>query len=109
MDMQNIDNDLQVGPQKKFPLQGNSVGQPLNGKSTKQRNSPCDNEFAATYKSVANIFNFSMHTFPFKVSFEQVGFSGSVLPQVPRGCSLMLIEDLSSFKAFLAVGSRAVK
>lgn len=96
-------------PKKNFPCKENSLGPPLNGQSTKQRNLPCDNEFAATYKSVANIFNFSMHTFPFKVSFEQVGFSGSVLRQVPRGCSLMLNEDLSSFRAFLAVGSRGVK
>lgn len=51
----------------------------------------------------------SSHTFPVRVILAQVGFSGSVLPQVPRGYSLTVNEALSSFNAFLAVGSRVVK
>lgn len=43
------------------------------------------------------------------VIFEQVGFSGSVLPHVPRLYSLDVKEDLWSFSAFLAVGSRVVR
>lgn len=48
-------------------------------------------------------------TLPVSVIFAQVGFSGSILPQVPIGYSLIVNEALSSFNASLAVGSRAVK
>lgn len=55
------------------------------------------------------IDDFCLRTFPVRVSFEQVGFSGSMSPQVPSGNSLRVKDDLSSFSASLAVGSSAVK
>ncbi|XP_030940746.1 cysteine-rich repeat secretory protein 38-like [Quercus lobata] len=39
----------------------------------------------------------------------QLGFSGSIFPQVPREYSLTVNEDLSSFIASLADGSKVVK
>ena len=48
-------------------------------------------------------------TFPVSVILAQEGSSGSMLPQVPIGYSLIVKEDLWSFNALLAVGSRVVK
>lgn len=56
------------------------------------------------------MIHFSLQrTFPVSVILAQAGFSGSLSPQVPRGYSLIASEDLLSFNAFLAVGSRVVK
>jgi len=50
-----------------------------------------------------------VRTFPVRVIFAQEGFSGSIFPHVPIGNSLMANEDLWSFRALAAVGSRVVK
>jgi len=60
-------------------------------------------------KSASDDCRSTNFNFPVRVSFEQVGFSGSIFPHVPRGNSLRVKEVLSSSSASLAVGSRVVR
>lgn len=60
-------------------------------------------------KSASGDWRSTNFNFPLRVSFAQVGFSGSIFPHVPRGNSLRVKEVLSSASASRAVGSKVVR